>query len=146
MLQELSPLKVRLFVPAEVAIVVPTFNERDNVRDIASRIASVLDGRLPWEIVFVDDDSCDGTTDLIHQLCREDPRIRLIRRLGRRGLSSAVVEGILSTSAPFLAVMDADLQHDERLLQDMLDQLRDAPWDLVVGSRYVKYGSVGEWE
>lgn len=129
---------------AELAVVIPTFNERDNIIPLLDKIEATLRG-LAWEVVFVDDDSSDGTPQRIIERCRVDPRIRLIRRIGRRGLSSAVVEGIMSCSTPYIAVMDADLQHDERLLAGMLDTLRSGEADLVVGSRYVDQGGVGDW-
>jgi dolichol-phosphate mannosyltransferase len=128
--------------PATLAIIIPTFNERDNIRPLINRIYAALP-KVEWEIVFVDDDSQDGTVGILYEFCRANPRIRALRRVGRRGLSSAVVEGILSTSAPFIAVMDADLQHDERLLQPMLGALQEQAIDLVIGSRYVKYGDLG---
>jgi dolichol-phosphate mannosyltransferase len=129
--------------PAILAIVVPTFNERDNIRPLIEKIGQALPS-VNWEVVFVDDDSQDGTVEVLDQLCREDPRIRALRRIGRRGLSSAVVEGMLSTSTPYVAVMDADLQHDERLLQPMLATLQEQAADVVIGSRYVEHGDLGE--
>jgi dolichol-phosphate mannosyltransferase len=134
----------RATTPA-LAIVVPTFNEAANVRVLVEKIRHVLPDDS-WEIVFVDDDSTDGTQQVLHELCRSEPAIRAISRIGRRGLSSAVVEGILSTSAPFVAVMDADLQHDERLLPRMLAEMRDDTADIVVGSRYAQGGGVGAWD
>lgn len=130
---------------ADLSIIVPTFNERDNVPLLLEKIDATLPG-VAWEIIFIDDDSSDGTIEVLRSLSRKDPRVRSLHRIGRRGLSSAVVEGILSTSAPFVAVMDADLQHDERLLKQMLDVLRSDEADLVIGSRYVEEGSVGAWD
>jgi dolichol-phosphate mannosyltransferase len=130
--------------PPELAVIVPTYNEADSVAEIARRVESVLDG-VAWELLFVDDDSPDGTAERVRELARRDPRVRLIQRVGRRGLSSACIEGMLATSAPFLAVMDGDLQHDERLLPRMLQMLKDADLELVVGSRYVEGGGVGDW-
>ena len=119
----------------ELCVVVPTFNERDNVPVLAARLASVLDG-IAWEAVFVDDNSPDGTAEVVISLARSDPRIRCLRRIDRRGLSSACIEGILSTSAPFIAVIDGDLQHDEALLPRMLRQLRpEGSEDLAIASR-----------
>jgi dolichol-phosphate mannosyltransferase len=123
----------------ELCVVVPTFNERDNVPVLAVRLASVLDG-IAWEAVFVDDNSPDGTADAVRSLARSDPRIRCLRRIDRRGLSSACIEGILSTSAPFIAVIDGDLQHDEALLPQMLRRLQEGPEDLAIASRYVGAG------
>ncbi len=130
---------------ANISVVVPTFNEVENVALLVEKIQSVLAGE-DWEIIFVDDDSNDGTEAQLRELCRSHPNIRMISRIGRRGLSSAVIEGILSTSSPYVAVMDADLQHDERLLPDMLFSLRRNEADLVIGSRYLQGGSTGDWD
>jgi dolichol-phosphate mannosyltransferase len=124
----------------ELAIVVPTLNERDNVGPLINRLDRLLVG-VDWEAVFVDDDSADGTAEHLRDLGRADQRIRCIRRFGRRGLSSACIEGILSTSARYIAVIDGDLQHDETLLPRMLDILRLGQADLVVASRYVASGA-----
>jgi dolichol-phosphate mannosyltransferase len=127
-----------------LAIVVPTFNEHDNVRELVQRLDRCLAG-VDWEIVFVDDDSADGTLKVLRDLCRADARVRHLQRIGRRGLASAVVEGILSTSAPYVAVMDADLQHDESKLAEMLRRLGSPDCDIVVGSRYTGTGGTGDW-
>ena len=128
----------------DIAIVIPTFNECGNVTALYHKLLAALKGRA-WEAIYVDDDSKDGTVDELLALSRSDPRVRVIRRIGRRGLSSAVVEGMLSTSAPYLAVIDADLQHDEAKLPEMLDLLASGSCDLVVGSRYVGGGGFGDW-
>lgn len=128
----------------ELTIVVPTLNERENVPRLVARLDRVLRG-IAWEAIFVDDDSDDGTLEVLHDLARGDPRVRYIHRIGRAGLSSACLEGMASSSAPFLAVMDADLQHDERLLPDMIEALRGGEADLVVGSRYVEGGGMAGW-
>lgn len=128
----------------ELAIIVPTFNERDNIHELLRRVHACLPHAV-WEVVFVDDDSPDGTAELVRKLAAEDSRIRCIQRVGRRGLSSACIEGMLSTSAPYLAVIDADLQHDERLLPRMLEALKNGDTDIVIGSRYAAGGDIGEW-
>ena len=122
-----------------LAVVIPTLNEQANVPLLARRLTEVLAGHS-WEAIFVDDDSSDPTMEAIRALSCSDPRIRGIRRIGRRGLSGAAIEGILSTSAEFVAVMDADLQHDETRLVDMLALLREGEADVVVGSRYLEGG------
>lgn len=128
----------------ELAVVVPTFNEKDNVAELTSRLEKVLRD-VKWEVVFVDDDSPDGTSDEVRNLAQSKPNVRCVHRIGRRGLSRAVVEGILATSAPYVVVMDADFQHDEALLPQMLQRLREGDLDVVVGSRYCAGGSVGQW-
>lgn len=128
-----------------LAIVIPTLNERENIGPLIGKISEAM-GETSWELVFVDDDSKDGTIDLLMDVCQHDRRVRAVRRRGRRGLSSAVVEGIQSTTTPYVAVMDADLQHDETLLPAMLKRLRNDTADIVVGSRYVDGGSVVDWD
>jgi dolichol-phosphate mannosyltransferase len=128
----------------ELSIIVPTFNERDNITELLARLRACLP-HAAWEVVFVDDDSPDGTADLVRKLALEDSQIRVIQRIGRRGLSSACIEGMLSSSAPYLAVIDADLQHDERLLPQMLEALQTEDTDIVIGSRYATGGDIGDW-
>ena len=127
---------------AELTIVVPTYNERENVQPLFNAVASVL-GESSWEIIYVDDDSPDGTADVVRQMAGSDPRVRCIRRIGRRGLSSACIEGILASTSPYICIMDADLQHDEKILPDMLDMLVRGNKEIVVGSRYMGEGSTG---
>ncbi len=131
-------------VMPNLSIVVPTYNEATNVPLLIAKLEEALAGHA-WEIVFVDDDSADDTSGVVARVGMEKPHIRCIRRIGRRGLSSAVIEGALSCEAPFIAVMDADLQHDERILPDMLRLLNRGDVDLAIGSRYVGGGGVGEW-
>jgi dolichol-phosphate mannosyltransferase len=129
----------------ELSIVVPTFNESENIAELIARLVLCL-GERSWEVVFVDDDSPDGTADVVRGHAASDSRVRCLRRIGRRGLSSACVEGMLATTAPYLAVIDADLQHDERLLPQMLDALKQSDIDIVVGSRYAPGGDIGDWD
>ena len=128
----------------ELTVVVPTFNERDNVEPLLARLHEVLDG-LSWEVTFVDDDSPDGTADVVRGIAAGDGRVRCIQRIGRRGLASACIEGMLASAAPYLAVIDADLQHDEALLPRMLKALKPGDVDVAVGSRYAEGGGVGAW-
>jgi dolichol-phosphate mannosyltransferase len=124
----------------QLSVVVPTFNERDNVTTLFRRLEATLAG-VAWEVIFVDDNSPDGTWEVVRELARQDCRVRCIRRIGRRGLSGACIEGILAASAPYAAVIDADLQHDETQLARMLALLQGGDVDLVIGSRYVEGGS-----
>ena len=127
----------------ELSVIVPTFNERDNVTVLYRRLEATL-VNVAWEVVFVDDNSPDGTWDVVRELALKDSRVRCIRRIGRRGLSGACIEGILASSAPYAAVIDADLQHDETQLPKMLLLLASDKADLVVGSRYIEgYKSEG---
>src|ERR1700736_4016018 len=124
----------------QLSVIVPTFNERDNVTTLFRRLEATLKG-VAWEVIFVDDNSPDATWDVVRDLARQDSRVRCLRRIGRRGLSGACIEGILASSAPFAAVMDADLQHDETQLPKMLSLLQSGQAELVVGSRYIEGGS-----
>lgn len=128
----------------EIAIVIPTFNEKENVQEVIRRLDRVL-SRHAWEVIFVDDDSPDGTSDAVRCIASFDPRVRVIQRIGRRGLSSACIEGMLSTSAEYIAVMDADLQHDEKILPAMLEKLEFEELDIVVGTRNSCGGSMGDF-
>src|SRR3712207_1655596 len=130
--------------PLELAVIIPTFNEAANVAKLLALLDEALRG-IVWEAIFVDDDSKDGTAPLIRSIGRTNIRVRVLQRLGRRGLSSAVIEGMMATSAPILAVIDADLQHDETLLPRLFAAVRGGA-DLAVGSRYVAEGGVGEWD
>jgi dolichol-phosphate mannosyltransferase len=130
--------------PAEISVIVPTYNEAENLPELVRRIRAALEG-VAWEIIVVDDDSPDGTAEVARRLYPGESRLRCIQRIGRRGLASACIEGMLASSAPYLAVMDADLQHDPDALARMLAVLREGRADLVVGSRYAAGGSVGEW-
>ena len=121
-------------------MVVPTFNERTNVPLLVARLQRTLDG-IDWEVIFVDDNSPDGTAAAVRALGESDARVRCIRRIGRRGLAGACLEGMLASQARFVAVMDADLQHDETLLTAMLARLRSGEVDVAVASRYVDAGS-----
>ena len=128
----------------ELSIIIPTFNERVNVEPLLRNLDDALKG-VAWEAIFVDDDSSDGTAEHVRGISQNDPRVRCIQRIARRGLSSASIEGMLASSAPYLAVMDGDLQHDETLLKKMLQVLRFEDLDIIVGSRYVAGGSTGDW-
>jgi dolichol-phosphate mannosyltransferase len=129
--------------PPELAIIVPTLNEGDNLEELLQRLDVTLEG-LCWEVIFVDDDSRDGSLEVLQGLMRSRPNVRALRRIGRRGLASACIEGMLATSAPFLAVMDADLQHDEAILPVMLKAVQEGDVDIVVGTRFAPGGSVGD--
>jgi len=129
----------------ELTLVIPTLNERENIAPLLERLDRVLAGTR-WEVIFVDDDSRDGTPEQVREISRADPRVRCLHRIGRRGLSTACIEGMLASASPYIAVMDADLQHDESLLPRMLASLRNEPLDLVIGSRYVAGGGIGQWD
>jgi len=122
-----------------ISVVVPCYKERANIRPLVAALDVALAGH-EWEVVFVDDDSPDGTSDEIRAVAAEDARVRGLTRIGRRGLSSAVIEGVLSSSAELIAVMDGDLQHDETRLPVMLDAVADGRCDIAVGSRHVQGG------
>ena len=134
-----SPAAAALVVP-ELTVVVPTFNEGANIPILVDRLADALAG-IEWEVMFVDDDSPDGTAAIAKSIGASNRRVRCIRRIGRRGLAGATIEGMLASHAPYVAVMDADHQHDERLLAEMLRRLRSEKYDLIIGSRYLDRGN-----
>ena len=135
--------KIPMSAP-ELSVIVPTFNEATNIVELYDRLARVLTDTA-WEMLVVDDDSPDGTADAALSLARRGHPVRVLRRIGRRGLSTAVIEGMMASPARYFAVIDGDLQHDETLLPTMLEFLRYPDIDIVVGSRYTGEGSTGEW-
>lgn len=130
--------------PLELAVIIPVMNEAANVAPLIARLDAVLAG-IGWEAIFVDDHSPDGTADAVRTIARTDRRIRIVERIGRRGLSSAVVEGMLASAAPVLAVIDGDMQHDEGLLPALFACCNGGT-DIAIGSRYVAGGGVGSWD
>jgi dolichol-phosphate mannosyltransferase len=127
----------------ELTVVVPAFRERENLPALLAALEQMLEGR-DWEAIVVVDDALDGSDELVRERAQRDARVRCLHRIGRRGLASACIEGMLASSAPYLAVMDADLQHDERLLPRLFEAARDGGADVVVASRYMEGGSTGE--
>ena len=125
----------------ELSIVVPTFNEKENIEELVKRLEKKLKG-INWEVIFVDDDSPDGTANFAKQLSLKNPKVRCIHRIGRRGLSTACIEGAMPCISPYIAVMDADLQHDENILSQMLETIKNDEVDIVVGSRYIEEGGL----
>lgn len=129
----------------DVSLIIPTYNEKANIAPLVEAVRSAL-GDIPWEIIIVDDDSPDQTFAEVSRLAREEPRLRCLRRVGRRGLSSAVIEGALVANGSAIAVMDADFQHDERILKQMYEKLTSTGADIVVATRYADGGGIGEWD
>jgi len=146
MLQQAVDLKlVARDAPLQLSVVVPTLNEVGNIEPLLERISVALAG-IEWEAIFVDDGSTDGTPDLLTGIAQSDRRVRMIRRIGRRGLSSAVVEGALASTTPIVAVIDADLQHDEGILPNLYRAIAMDGNELAIGTRYAGNGSTGEWD
>ena len=127
----------------EVTVVVPAFRERENIPVLLTALERALEGR-DWEAIVVVDDAFDGTEEFVRERAQQDARVRCLHRIGRRGLASACIEGMLASSAPYLAVIDADLQHDETLIPKLLDAAQREGVDIVVASRYMEGGSTGE--
>ena len=128
----------------ELSVILPTFKERGNVAELIRRLDTTLTG-IRWEAIFVDDNSPDGTAEAAKAIAARDPRVRCLKRVGRRGLAGACIEGMLSSAAPYVAVMDADLQHDESVLTAMLETLRSGKADLVAASRHIEGGSAASF-
>jgi dolichol-phosphate mannosyltransferase len=124
----------------ELSIVVPTFNEGENIPRLIDTLRAALPD-IAWEIIVVDDNSPDGTSEIAKRIAAADSRVRCMRRVGRRGLAGACLEGILASQAKYVAVMDGDLQHDESLLLPMLQLLRRESADMVIATRYADGGS-----
>lgn len=141
-IQEASVALHTNFRPPQLAVIVPSYNERGNIELLYEKVALAL-GDTPWEMIVVDDNSPDGTADVVNELSRVYANIRCVRRFGRRGLASACVEGMAVTAAPYVAVIDADHQHDETILPKMLAEAQNGA-DLVVGSRFAEGGSAGD--
>lgn len=132
-------------VTLDLAIILPTFNESGNLAPLVERIDRAIGTAAAWEVIIVDDDSKDGTANEARALALTDSRVRVIQRIGRRGLSSAVIEGFCATAAPFVAVMDADHQHDPALLPGMLAALKSGEAEICVASRFAEGASTAEW-
>ena len=128
----------------QLAVILPTLNERKNLRRLVDRLDAALTG-ISWEAIFVDDNSPDGTSDEARTISLTDPRIRVIQRIGRRGLASAAIEGMCATAAPVVAVMDADHQHDPALLPGMLAAIDSGDYDLAYASRFAEGASTEAW-
>ncbi|MGZ3376551.1 MAG: glycosyltransferase [Phenylobacterium sp.] len=122
--------------PLQLGVVIPTFKEAPNVRPLLAKLEAALKG-VVWQAIFVDDDSPDGTAAVVKEIAAVDPRVSCLHRIGRRGLAGAVIEGAMASAAPFVAVIDGDMQHDETLLPKMLAALEEDRADIVVGSRYL---------
>ena len=129
----------------DLTVVVPTFNESANVAPLVAALNKALSG-IAWEVVFVDDNSPDGTSDAVREIARRDRRVRIVQRYGRRGLASAVVEGFLGSAAPVMAVIDGDMQHDESALPNLYRAVAEGGSDLAIGTRYTEGGSTGDWD
>src|SRR4249919_2925886 len=127
----------------ELSVVVPAYAERENLPKLLSALERALQGQ-DWETIIVVDEAFDGSEDLVRERAQRDPRVRCLHRIGRRGLASACIEGMLASSAPYLAVMDADLQHDEALLPRLLEAAKRDGADIVVASRYIEGGDTGD--
>lgn len=128
----------------ELAVILPTYNERGNLATMVERLDKALGG-VAWEVVVVDDNSPDGTADEARRIAQSDPRVRCIQRIGRRGLASAAIEGMCSTAAPVVSVMDADHQHDPELLPEMLAAVTSGGYDIAYASRFAEGASTDAW-
>lgn len=128
----------------QLAVILPTYRERANIAPMVARLDAALAG-VAWEAIFVDDNSPDGTADEARRIALDDPRIRVIERIGRRGLASAAIEGMCATAAPIVAVMDADQQHDPELLPQMLRAVEGGEYDLAYASRFAEGASTEAW-
>ena len=133
------------YTQPKLALAIPTLREAENIRGLLDHVRSVLDPiDIPYEILVVDDDSRDGTDEIVSSIALADPRVRLLVRRGQRGLSGAILHAWQNTGAPILGVMDADLQHPPELLPRLIASIL-AGHDLAIGSRYTEGGELGAW-
>lgn len=130
--------------PIELGVIIPTFNESANIERLLGRLAEVLAG-ISWEAIFVDDNSPDGTSEAVRRIATRNRQVRIVQRIGRRGLSSAVIEGMLASAAPILAVIDGDMQHDEAALPQLFSAVHSGQADIAIGTRYAEGGGTGDW-
>lgn len=130
-----------------VSIVVPTYNEASNIKPLILELTKQLEshGFSNFEIIVVDDDSPDGTWRIVEDLARLDSRIRLIRRVGERGLGTAILRGIRDARGAYVIVMDADFQHPPAIVPKLLVTATQGGYDVVVASRYASGGGVRGW-
>jgi dolichol-phosphate mannosyltransferase len=131
--------------PEKLALAIPTLREAENLPVLLSRVRAALDSSgIDYEVPIVDDDSHDGTEEIVTKISQEDPRVRLVVRKGERGLSGAILHGWRNTDASILGVMDADLQHPPELLPKLVASIQRGT-DLAIGSRYTEGGDTGDW-
>ena len=123
-----------------ISVIIPTYNEKDNIEPLIREIQTHL-GKSDYEIIVVDDDSPDGTWEVVHDIERENPRVRLLRRIGRNGLTSAISEGIDSSRGGTIVWMDADFSHPPKIINCLLKEIEDG-YDIAVGSRYIPGGGM----
>ena len=124
-----------------LSVIIPSYNEKENLAILIPRLLALLAPSIDFEIVVVDDHSPDGAAELLREIARKDRRVRVIERRNRRGLASACIEGFLASCGELLAVIDADMQHDENLLLDMYRAIIEEKFDVVIGAR-AKDGSL----
>ena len=139
----MKPLPV--YVGLKTALIIPTLREAANIPVLLDRVRAVLDPTgINYEILIVDDDSQDGIEETVAAISKKDPRVQLLVRKGKRGLSGAVLHGWMHTNAAIIGVMDADLQHPPELLPQLISKMLGG-CDLVIGSRYTEGGGLGAW-
>ena len=120
-----------------VSIILPTYNEFENIRPLIKRLLQIEE-KYELELLIIDDDSTDGTTDLVKKLAQEESRIRIIHRVGRSGLASAIKEGLLDATGDIAVVMDSDGQHDPLAISQAISLLKSNKLDIVAGSRFLR--------
>ncbi|MCP5503030.1 MAG: glycosyltransferase family 2 protein [Leptospiraceae bacterium] len=129
---------------ADFSLIIPTFNEKDNICILIPKLKELfIQNSISYEIIVVDDDSPDLTWKIARDKFEDDISVRVIRRVGKKGLSSAVIDGMSVARGKYLGVIDADMQHDESILPRMLKEMEE--YEVVIGSRKVEDGGYGEW-
>jgi dolichol-phosphate mannosyltransferase len=126
-----------------VSVVIPTYNERENIKKLLCRISAVLKGKFPYEIIVVDDNSPDGTAETVRKVASR-MHARLISRKAKLGIGSAYKEGVKNSRGGIIITMDADFSHDPKMIPRMIEEIRKGN-DVVLGSRYVECGEIEKW-
>jgi dolichol-phosphate mannosyltransferase len=129
-------------MPPEISIVVPTYNESENIGNLLQAVSKILES-YDYEIIIVDDNSPDGTAAIVRKIISGDNRIRLVVRSGKLGLGSAILEGFSMAGGNYLLMIDADLSHRPEDIKRLIDRRKEA--DIIIGSRYIKGGRTICW-
>ncbi len=133
-------------MPEKLSLVIPTYNESGNIINLCNRVIGLLSqAGIEFEIIVVDDNSPDGTAGIVEGLCAKEKTVKLINRINKRCLSTAVVAGWAKAEGDILGVIDGDLQHPPETLSHLIKKLRDEKADIAIGSRNVKGGGISRW-
>ncbi len=129
-----------------LSLVIPTYRERENIGRLIERLETIFkNSGISSEMIIVDDNSPDGTSDVVKRIAKKYGNVKLIQRPGKLGLSSAVIDGFKASHGNVLGVMDADFSHPPEKIPEMLEAIEKDGVDMVIGSRYVRGGRIDNW-